>query len=101
MRHASSHGPAEMSNPSPQRARQGADYVETPDVQKLHAAIQREKREPRAGLEPLSLWLLGVYALTIFFGGFYLARYSGEFPAGGLDPTMAAQSGRKTATAGE
>jgi len=38
--------------------RQGMDYGETSDVQEVHAAIQREKREPRVGLEPLSIWLI-------------------------------------------
>ena len=40
--------------------RQGMDYGESEDVQKVHAAIQREKQEPRVGLEPLSLWLIGI-----------------------------------------
>jgi mono/diheme cytochrome c family protein len=62
------------------------DYGETEDVQKVHAAIQREKREPHAGLEPLSIWLIAVYGLTIFFGGAYLGRYSGSFKGDGLDP---------------
>ena len=51
------------------------DYGETADVQEVHAAIQREKREPRVGLEPLSIWLIAVYGLAIFFGGAYLGRY--------------------------
>jgi mono/diheme cytochrome c family protein len=62
------------------------DYGETEDVQQVHAAIQREKKEPHAGLEPLSLWLIAIYGLTIFFGGAYLGRYSGNFGADGLDP---------------
>src|SRR5213078_3316406 len=68
------------------RHRQGMDYGESEDVQKVHAAIQREKREPRVGLEPLSLWLIGIYGLAIFFGGAYLGRYSGNFSGNGLDP---------------
>src|SRR6476659_5440761 len=75
------------NSPSPERrVRQGMDYGETDDVQKVHAAIQREKREPHAGTEPLSLWLIAVYGLTIFFGGAYLGRYSGNFTGNGLDP---------------
>src|SRR6476660_1131013 len=68
------------------RRRQGMDYGESEEVQKVHAAIQREKQEPRAGLEPLSLWLIGVYALALFFGGAYLGRYSGSFSGDSLDP---------------
>jgi mono/diheme cytochrome c family protein len=73
--------------PAPERrVRQGMDYGETEDVQQVHAAIQREKREPLAGLEPLSLWLIAIYGLAIFFGGAYLGRYSGNFGGDGLDP---------------
>src|SRR5947209_10503889 len=74
-----------VPNPSP-RARQGTDYSEHADVQQVHAAIQREKREPRVGLEPLSIWLIAVYGLAIFFGGAYLGRYSGSFNGNSLDP---------------
>ena len=31
-----------------------------------HAAIQREKREPRVGCEPLSLWLIALYGSPSF-----------------------------------
>jgi mono/diheme cytochrome c family protein len=62
------------------------DYGETSDVQEVHAAIQREKREPRVGLEPLSIWLVALYGIAIFTGGAYLGRYSGNFSGDGLDP---------------
>jgi mono/diheme cytochrome c family protein len=62
------------------------DYGEHADVHQVHAAIQREKREPRVGLEPLSIWLIAVYGLAIFFGGAYLGRFSGNFSGDGLDP---------------
>lgn len=71
---------------STSRRRQGMDYGESEDVQKVHAAIQREKQEPRVGLEPLSLWLIGIYALALFFGGAYLGRFSGSFSGDSLDP---------------
>ena len=73
-----------VPNPAP-RARQGTDYSEHADVQQVHAAIQREKREPRVGLEPLSIWLIAVYGLALFFGGAYLGRYSGNFSGDSLD----------------
>ncbi len=67
------------------RARQGMDYGETGDVQRVHAAIQREKTEPRVGLEPLSIWLIGVYGLAVFLGGAYLGRFGGNFSGDSLD----------------
>jgi len=88
-------------NPStPKRERQGMDYGETEEVQVTHAAIQREKREPRAGLEPLSLWLIGLYGLAVFFGGAYLGRYSGNFSGDGLDPLGGAEPLKKHGAAG-
>ena len=76
----------EQTPPPDQRVRQGMDYGESEEVQEVHAAIQREKREPRVGLEPLSIWLIAVYGLAVFFGGAYLGRYSGNFSGDGLDP---------------
>ena len=85
--------------PNPEhRARQGMDYGETEDVQKVHAAIRREKIEPRVGLEPLSLWLIAVYGLAIFFGGAYLGRVSGNFSGDSLEPMGGALRAKKTGT---
>ena len=70
------------------RVGQGMDYGENEEVQDVHAAIQREKREPRVGLEPLSIWLIAVYGLAVFFGGAYLGRYSGSFSGEALDPPI-------------
>ena len=68
--------------------RQGTDYSESSDVQQVHAAIAREKREPRVGLEPLSMWLIVVYGLALFFGGAYLGRFSGNFSGDSLDVSL-------------
>jgi len=89
------------NSPAPERrVRQGMDYGETEDVQQVHAAIQREKREPLAGLEPLSLWLIAIYGLAIFFGGAYLGRYSGNFGGDGLDPLGGAPRPTKSGATG-
>src|SRR5207244_7258582 len=65
---------------------QGMDYGELADVHQGHAPVQRERREPRVGAEPLSIWLIAIYGLAVFFGGAYLGRYSGNFSGDGLDP---------------
>src|ERR1700739_3760387 len=72
------------TNPS-SFSRQGMDYGETSDVHEVHAAIQREKREPRVGLEPLSIWLIAVYGLALFAGGAFFGRFSGNFSGDSLD----------------
>lgn len=75
-----------MNGRPPKNApRQGMDYGETHEVQETHAAISREKAEPRIGREPLSLWLIAIYGLAVFFGAAYLGRYSGNFSGDGLD----------------
>jgi mono/diheme cytochrome c family protein len=76
------------------------DYGEHAEVQEVHAAIQREKREPRAGLEPLSIWLIVVYGLAIFCAGAYLGRYSGSFSGDSLDPLGGPPPSKKTAAGG-
>src|SRR3954469_11078247 len=75
--------------------RQRLDYGEHAEVQEVHAAIQREKREPRVGLEPLSIWLIVVYGMAIFLGGAYLGRYSGSFNGNSLDPNPVPQVAKK------
>lgn len=88
---------------SENRPRQGMDYGETQQVRDTHAAIIREKAEPRIGREPLSLWLIAIYGLAVFFGGAYLGRYSGSFGGDGLDylggaPRVASKAGAATGT---
>jgi mono/diheme cytochrome c family protein len=80
--------------------RQGTDYTESSDVQQVHAAIAREKREPRVGLEPLSIWLIVVYGLALFFGGAYLGRYSGNFSGDSLDVSYTPSKGHGPAGGG-
>jgi len=93
-----------MTGPSSEnRPRQGMDYGETQQVRDTHAAIVREKAEPRIGREPLSLWLIAIYGLAVFFGGAYLGRYAGSFSGDGLDylggaPRVATKAGAGTGT---
>src|SRR5437870_9139642 len=82
---------------APLRTGQGMDYGEQADVQQVHAAVQREKREPRVGAEPLSIWLIAIYGLAVFFGGTYLGRYSGNYMSAGLDPMGAPPTTKKAA----
>jgi mono/diheme cytochrome c family protein len=82
------------------RQRQGVDYGESKDVQQVHAAIRREKEEPRVGLEPLSIWLIAIYAIAIFFGGAYLGRFSGNFNGESLDPGSVPTASKASAAGG-
>lgn len=82
---------------------QGMDYGETEAVHDTHAAVIREKIDPRVGREPLSLWLIAIYGLAVFFGGAYLGRYAGNWSGEGLDylgnaPRAASHAGAGGAT---
>jgi mono/diheme cytochrome c family protein len=65
----------------PDNAPGAPDYTETGDIGRMHAAIAREKMEPRDGMQPMPLWLVGVCGVILFFSGVYLAAYSGGFKA--------------------
>ena len=84
--------------PSENSPHQGMDYGETQAVNETHAAVVREKVDPQAGREPLSLWLIAIYGLAVFFGGAYLGRYGGNWSGDGLDylggaPRVASHAG--------
>ncbi len=50
-----------------------------PDVERIHRAVRREPRDPTEGLEPTP-WIMWVaVAVALFWGGWYLGRFGGEF----------------------
>lgn len=79
------HGSLRMSHPTLERKRQGIDYGAESDVQNLHAAIGREKRDRRVTVKPFSLWVLVVFGLAFFFAGFWSARNGTQFTATSVD----------------
>lgn len=53
---------------------------EREDIHDIHRAIlQRERQEPREGLEPTPWWVWTISVIMIFAMGFYLGRYGGSF----------------------
>ena len=81
-------GPAgllRMNQPTLQRDRQGVDYGEEQDVQKLHAAIRQEQRGGLVTIKPFSLWMLVIWGIVFFFVGFFLARHGADFTATNVD----------------
>ncbi|HAB15653.1 MAG TPA: cytochrome c [Verrucomicrobiota bacterium] len=65
------------SSASPSRL--NPDLGEQHDVVEIHAALQREKPEPQDGFEPINLWLVALTGGLLFWGGYYLANFSGRF----------------------
>ncbi len=54
---------------------------EYPDeaLQDVHAQLVREKEEPTEGLSPLPIFMLFIFGTLVFWGGIYIAQYSGGF----------------------
>src|ERR1043166_6069826 len=70
-----------MSQPTLQRDRQEVDYGEEQNVQKLHAAVRREKGDGRVTIKPFSLWMLVICGFVFFFAGFFSTRQGANFTA--------------------
>ena len=54
------------------------DYKSKPSV-RATGSVAREKADPRAGLEPISLWLFAACAGVLIVGGGYLGAKSAGF----------------------
>jgi plastocyanin len=74
-----------MNQPTLQGDRQGVDYGEEQNVQKLHAAIRQEQRGGLVTIKPFSLWMLVIWGIVFFFAGFFLARHGADFTATNVD----------------
>ncbi len=77
------------TQPADRRDDRDREVIETVDVQTMHAPIMREKRDPRDGFEPIPPWLGGLFGLLLFWGGWYLSQYAGDFRADVLDGDFA------------
>jgi len=91
-----------MNQPTLQRDRQGVDYGEEQNVQKLHAAVRDEQRGGLVAIKPFSLWTLVISGIVFFFAAFFLARQGAAFPATNVDRgnPPATQSTRQPVQAG-
>src|SRR5690606_1695579 len=98
-RHTRRNGGRTMSEASgsgqPPVPEPGSHFDLQPDVERLHRPITREPRDPIEGREPVPWFFTVVVALALFWGGWYLGRYSGEFGVA----THVALRGRDAGTA--
>ncbi len=67
------------TNATPKRSVPARDTEERHNVQDMHAPIMREQAEPRDGFEPIPPWMSIILGVLVFWGGWYVARYSGDF----------------------
>lgn len=56
------------------------------DLQKIHSQLLREKVEPSEKDSPVPIFVIFLFAILFFWGGFYLSTYSGDFRADVFDP---------------
>lgn len=71
---------------------QNEDKGRFPDsaLQEIHDQLYREKEEPEEKDSPIPLLLIFLFGLLIFWSGFYLAKYSGNFKGDVFNPEAAA-----------
>jgi plastocyanin len=74
----------QMSQPALQRDRQGVNYGEERNVQKMHHFGLPPQRDGRVTIEPFSLWVLAVWGLIFFLVAFFSARRGADFSAANL-----------------
>jgi len=88
-------GNDEPNLPSPQERELLSEKVdERPEgdlVSRMHSPILRERTEPRDGYEPVPLWLVGLFGVLVFWGGWYLSEYSGGWSNDVLNPHPSAR----------
>ena len=57
------------------------DYNETPDLTEVHAAIQREHKDPSADVTPVPLWVTLLCGVAVCWAGVYIGMFHGGFSA--------------------
>ena len=55
------------------------DYRETPDLTEVHAAIQRENKDPSADVTPVPLWVTVLCGAAVCWAGAYVGMFHGGF----------------------
>lgn len=50
-----------------------------PDVERIHRAIRREPHDPIEGQERAPWFFMAAILMSLFWGGWYLGRFGGEF----------------------
>ena len=55
------------------------DYHETPDLTEVHAAIQREAKDPSADVTPVPLWVTLLCGAAVCWAGAYVGMFHGGF----------------------
>ncbi len=71
--------PEDLKTAASHHSGEYADYRENLDVTQVHAAVEREHREPEVGVVPVPVWLMAVSGVALFAAGAYLGMFNGGF----------------------
>lgn len=72
-----------------------------PDVERIHRAIRREPSDPIEGRERPPWFFVAAIALALFWGGWYLGHYGGEFSTASHIAFAARETGIAAASASQ
>ena len=89
-----------MSNPEDSKHSHGAldiDYRETSNITHVHAAIQREKKDPLTDSVPIPFWLMGIFCVIFGWGLYYLGAFNGGYSGDVFNESAGQVSGKKGA----
>ncbi len=73
------------------------------DITEMHLGMaqgHREHHEPSEGRERMPWWLPTLAIILLFWSGYYVGRYSGEFSAQSYDPVISGGPGKEAAVSG-
>ena len=76
------------------------DYRESMNVTHVHAAIQREKKEPLSAGVPIPFWLMGLFFVIFGWGSYYLGMFSGGYSGDVFDESAGGFRAREKGGAG-
>lgn len=63
------------------------------NVREVHGEMLRDKDNARSGYDAVPLWMVSFFMALLFWGGAYLAFYSGGFKSEVFDPSQVAWAG--------
>lgn len=84
----------EKEKPQPDEEFRETELASDMNVAQVHGAIIREKDEPRDGYEPVPLWLIALFMGIVFWGGLYIANFSGGYEANVYDAGLVDWTGQ-------
>lgn len=94
-------GPAELPLPGDGGVPEAGGVDLQPDVERIHRTVSREPHDPIEGRERPPWILAAAIAIALFWAGWYLGRYGGEFSTASHIAFAERETGIAAASAGQ